>query len=288
MPLTVPGGVIYPIMIRRLLVSVGFPWTTRILGFLNLFLTIVALTIFFWISPKTSKSFGCFGLRDAPKTRRALFQPKAFTEPTFALYALAGLLQFLAFYVPVFFLPTYGSRHLDLSPDLAYYMLAVLNGSSAFGRTLPSLIADKIGAFPVLVGSTFASSAVLFGWIGVHNLGGFIVFVILFGFFSGVLIICNPVCVTLKPISPDLSVFGTRLGMILVPVGAGVLISGPAAGALVKEDDFVKMQVFSAVIMAAAAVLLLYPWMVTERVKNMEKQRQQEREAEQGTTLEKV
>jgi fucose permease len=288
MSLTIPGGVIYPIMIRRLLVSVGFPWTTRILGFLNLFLTIVALVIFFWISPKTSKSSGCFGLRDAPKSRRALFQLKAFIEPTFALYALAGLLQFLAFYVPVFFLPTYGSRHLGLSPDLAYYMLAVLNGSSAFGRTLPSLIADKIGPFPVLVASTFASSAVLFGWIGVHNLGGFIAFTVLYGFTSGVFITCSPVCVTLKPISPDLSVFGTRLGMILVWVGAGVLIGSPCAGALVKGDDFVKMQVFSAVIMAAAGIALLYPWMVTERVKKMEKQRQQELEAAREITLEKV
>jgi fucose permease len=237
MPLTAPGGVIYPIMIRRLLVSVGFPWTARILGFLNLFLAIIALAIFFSISPKTSKSSGCFGLRDAPKSRRALFQPKAFTEPTFALFALAGLLQFLAFYVPVFFLPTYGSRHLGLSPDLAYYMVAVLNGSSAFGRTLPSLIADKIGPFPVLVASTFATSAVLFGWIGVHNLGGFIAFNVCYGFCSGIFITCSPVCITLKPISPDLSVFGTRLGMILVWVGFGCLIGGPSAGALVKGDS---------------------------------------------------
>ena len=269
MSLIIPGGVIFPIMIRRLLVSVGFPWTTRILGFLNLFLTIVALAIFFWISPKTPKSSGCFGLRDAPKSRRALFQPKAFTEPAFALFVLAGFLQFLAFYVPVFFLPTYGSRHLGLFPDLAYYMLAVLNGSSAFRRTFPSLIADKIGAFPVFVASTFASSAVFFGWIGVHNLGGFVVFVILYGFTSGCFITCSPVCVTLKPLSPDLSVFGPRLGMILVWVGIGVLVGGPAAGALVKGDDFAKMQVFSAVIMAAAGIALLYPWMVTERVKKM-------------------
>jgi hypothetical protein len=48
----------------------------------------------------------------------------------------------------------------------------------------------------------------------------------------------------------------------------------------------VKAQVFSAVIMAAAGFCLVYPWMVTERFKKMERQREQE--AEQETTLEKV
>lgn len=275
-------------MIRRLISSLGFPWTARILGFLNLFLTIIALAIFFSISQKISKSSRCFKLRDPPKIRRALFRPKAFTEPTFVLFALAGLLQFLAFYVPVFFLPTYGSRHLDLSPDLAYYMVAVLNSASAFGRTFPSLIADKTGPFPVLVASTFTSSAVLFGWIGVRDLGGFIVFVVLYGFFTGVFITCNPVCVTLKPISPDLSVFGTRLGMILMCVGMGILVGGPSAGALVKGEDFVKAQVFSAVIMAVSGVALLYPWRQCEKVKKMEKQRQQEQGTERATTPAKV
>ncbi|KAK4542342.1 hypothetical protein LTR36_006798 [Oleoguttula mirabilis] len=274
------GGVIYPIAIRRLIVTVGFPWTARILGFLNLFLAIASLSIFFSIAPSTAKTTGVLKLREAPKSSQALFQPKAFIEPAFALFAFAGLLQFLAFYIPVFFLPTYGIQHLGLSPDLAYYMVAVLNGSSAFGRTLPSLVADKTGPFPVLVVSTFASSAILFGWIGVHNLGGFIAFVVLYGFFTGVFITCSPVCVTLKPISPDLSVFGTRLGMILVCVGLGVLIGGPSAAALVKGDDYVKAQVFAAVIMAAAGVALLYPWMVTERARKADQQQQQEAERE--------
>ena len=40
--ISIPGGVIYPIMFQRLFTEVGFAWTVRIDGFLSLFLGLFA------------------------------------------------------------------------------------------------------------------------------------------------------------------------------------------------------------------------------------------------------
>lgn len=63
--------------------------------------------------------------------------------------------------------------------------LSVLNASSAFGRVLPTVIADKVGVFNLIVPCTLICGALIFGMIGVVNAGGSMVVAILYGFFSG-------------------------------------------------------------------------------------------------------
>lgn len=63
--------------------------------------------------------------------------------------------------------------------------LSVLNASSAFGRVLPTVIADKVGVFNLIVPCTLVCGTLIFGMIGVVNAGGSMVIAILYGFFSG-------------------------------------------------------------------------------------------------------
>lgn len=43
------------------------------------------------------------------------------------------------------------AQELHTSGDMAYYILATCNGASFFGRVLPSLIADRLGAIETLL-----------------------------------------------------------------------------------------------------------------------------------------
>ncbi len=72
--------------------------------------------------------------------------------------------------------------------------------------------------------------------------------------FSGTLVSLPPsVAVTL---SPSLSVIGVRMGMLFVPIAAGLLVGNPIAGALVRSG-WINLQVFCGVVVACSGVSVL-------------------------------
>ena len=246
------GGVLFPVIFVRLQPRVGFPWTVRVLGFIQLACSATALPLLF-VGPAPPK----------PKTSRSLIHWHALKEPATSAYGVANLLMFAAYFIPLFYVPFFAIQSLGTSIELGFYLLAVLNAASAFGRLGSSIISVKIGPSKILIAAVIASSILLFGWIRVHNLGGFVVFVILFGAFSGILISANPVVVAHPVVSPSPAVIGTRLGMQWFATSIGVLVGAPIAGALAGRDGsreaFQKLQGFSGAIMAGGAMFLLIP-----------------------------
>jgi hypothetical protein len=63
--------------------------------------------------------------------------------------------------------------------------LAIQNGASIFGRTVPNILADMFGVVNVFIVVTFCTGALLFTLIGINSVGGVTIFAILYGFFSG-------------------------------------------------------------------------------------------------------
>lgn len=110
------GGVIYPIMISRLIPKVGFGWAMRIAAFLILFLLILAIV--------TVKSR--FPPNKQHVTRKQMMVP--FSEPVFVALN-AGLCLFtFGMFVPInFFVVEATSR--GMSPDLAHYLVAMFNAA---------------------------------------------------------------------------------------------------------------------------------------------------------------
>jgi len=162
----------------------------------------------------------------------------------------------------MFFVPFYAIQRLGTTPQLGFDLLAVLNGASAFGRIGSSLISQKVGASRLLLTAVVTSSVMLFAWIGIHTLADFVVFCVLFGFFSGILISANPVAIAHPVISPTPGVIGTRLGMQWFATSIGVLVGAPIAGALGDDGTdkaFRKLEIFSGVTMAAGACFFLVP-----------------------------
>jgi len=70
------GGMLYPLIVKELLPQIGFAWTTRVLGFLNLALLCIVIA---FMRPRLP-----------PRKSGPVIDWSAFREPTYALY-VAGL-----------------------------------------------------------------------------------------------------------------------------------------------------------------------------------------------------
>ena len=70
------GGIIYPIILHKLIPRVGFPWTVRIIGFIALGLLCIPCAI--------------LQMRTIPPTKRKLIDFSTFTELPLVLFIIGG------------------------------------------------------------------------------------------------------------------------------------------------------------------------------------------------------
>ncbi|KAJ5425657.1 Major facilitator superfamily domain general substrate transporter [Penicillium sp. CMV-2018d] len=224
------GGVIFPIMIQRLIPEVGFAWAMRAGAFVILFLlTIANLTIRSRLPPSPR-----------PISRAALTQP---LKETKMLLVIAGftLLTF-GVYIPIDYLVAEGLSS-GISANLSQYLLAILNAGSFFGRLGAGIIADRIGTYNVFaVVCYLAGIFILAIWIPATSTAGTIVFAVLFGCCSGAYVSLAAALV-----------IGYRVGLIFLFASIGGLTTNPIAGAILSHDNgsYIGMKVFAGVLLLA-------------------------------------
>lgn len=185
-------------------------------------------------------------------------------EWSFSAYGVANFLVFMAYFVPVFYVPIFAKEALDTSTDLSFYLVAVLNAGSAIGRIGSALLTYRVKPSYILLTSVVASAILLFGWIGVHSVASFVVFCVLFGAFSGVLISANPLVIAHPVVSPTPSMIGTRMGMQWFATSVGVLVGPPIAGLIEGHggsNGFLGLQTFSGAGMTVGGAFLMVPLM---------------------------
>jgi len=237
------GGVIYPIIFRRLLDTVGFGWATRVIGFVTLAILIVA---------------GMMMQPLGPRSTRKLFEVDAWKEAPFVSFTFSAFFSFAGLLVPFFLVANYGQSQVGLSQDLSFYALAILNGAQLFGRLIPALISDWVGPEMILLGGNTLIFVVAFCWIAIHNSAGYLVWLVFYGFMSGIPTVL-PAAV-LPYICPNLAVIGTRLGMLYAAAGVGFLISTPVALTLLSDaGGFLGPQCWTGACLALAAVFNFLP-----------------------------
>jgi hypothetical protein len=201
-------------MFRNIQPNAGFGWGVRAIAFVMLGTLLVALVILGrHKQPKSAKR----------RTFKTLFAFSALKEPRFLAFTISLFFIFLGFYIPLFYIPLYAHYSLRMSDDLAYNLVAIVNAGSFFGRVLPFLVE---GLPPVynLTFWTAASALLLFCWIAIRNVAGFIVWTVLYGFASGVIISASPSVVAHKTLCPDLAQIGSRLGLSWAFAALGILI----------------------------------------------------------------
>ncbi|KAJ5646157.1 hypothetical protein N7490_002529 [Penicillium lividum] len=238
------GSVIFPIVFHKLIGPLGFGWTTRIIAFIAL-----AGLIFAWIVMEQRLP--------PPKQARSLVDLSAFREPVFVVFSFGLFFAFVGLYFPFFYLPGFFSSSLHASYNISFYIIAILNAASVFGRITPGLLADRVGSLNTLIPISLIASVLSFSWIGIHNEAGAIVFACLYGYVSGAIVSLPPTIIT--RLSPNMATVGARMGMCFTFAGTGLLIGNPIAGALLDLQDaiFWKAQLFTAVMVVTGSAFFI-------------------------------
>lgn len=180
------GGVVYPLILQALFPKLGWAWSTRIIGFINIALLILA------------NLFIKSRLPSRPATRESIMPDfRIFRDPVFALTTLGVFFIEWALFVPLTYLTSYAiSKGID--ETLSYQIIAMLNAGSCLGRWLPGLVADKIGRFnAIIITIIICMVSTLALWLPAgDSIALIIVYAVIFGFASGSGISLTPVCVS--------------------------------------------------------------------------------------------
>ncbi|TVY92528.1 Aspyridones efflux protein [Lachnellula willkommii] len=194
------GGVIYPVVLRRLIVQIGLTWAIRVVAFIMLGTLLISIAV---MKPRLP-----------PRKAGPLINTAALRVPVFMVWLLAVFFIFIGLYTPFFYVETYA---LNL------------------GRIFPSMIADKIGNLSVMVPAVLVSGIVLLGWIAVESQEALIGVTVLIGLTSGS--IQAVLAANVPFLMPGLSKIGTNIGMTLFAAGLGLLIGSPVAGAILDAQS---------------------------------------------------
>lgn len=154
-----------------------------------------------------------------------------------------------------------------LSQTISFYSLSILNAASVFGRTIPNALADKVGAFNLILPCCSCATVLIFAMLGAKTPGGAIAFAILFGFFSGSYVsLLSPVFISM---SKDVAEIGVRVGFAFIVVGLAALSGTPIAGALLARTNngFYAPIVFSGISTAIGSGLLVLSRFIQARDK---------------------
>lgn len=150
------GGIIYPIVLFKLIDEIGFPWSVRVIGFICLATLIPPVLL--------------LRQRVKPPRVRAIFDTTAFTDGGWLLFTFGSLLGFAGLYVILFYLSYYGLATGTADASMSFYIVPILNASSMFGRTLPNWLSDKTGPFNVLIPGAVICGVLVLCMQAVHSL----------------------------------------------------------------------------------------------------------------------
>ncbi|KAJ4263060.1 hypothetical protein NW762_006673 [Fusarium torreyae] len=217
------GGIVFPIFLQKLLPSIGFGWTTRILGFIILGLTVPATVFMRSRLPRQNKLTSVW-------PDFSIFKDLKFTFSACGIFFMEWGL-----FVPLTYIVSYAGRNSG-NTNSSYTLISILNAGSLLGRFLPGLLADKIGRFNVILltlGLCIISAFAL--WLPAGDSQAMIIaFSVVFGFASGSNLGLTPVCVGQLCDPRD---YGRFISTAFMVASFGTLSSLPIAGAILEAGD---------------------------------------------------
>ncbi|CCT72380.1 related to monocarboxylate transporter 2 [Fusarium fujikuroi] len=239
------GGVIFPIMITRMIERNGYPWALRTAAFLILGLQVIACLT---VRPRQ---------KPVPKKLPAGRLAAPFTEPAFALLLAGIFILTYGMYIPIDYLPLSGLQEAHMSVNMSQYLVAIMNAASLFGRLGAGYGADIIGRwnmFIIACGVTGISNLAV--WIPATKSSITIGYAIMFGFASGAFVsLVGALPVSVSPI-PEL---GYRMGIVFLVISIPALTMAPIGGAILQHasNGWVSLKVFAGVMCLVGSAIIL-------------------------------
>ncbi|KAG9245014.1 major facilitator superfamily domain-containing protein [Calycina marina] len=240
------GGIIFPLILQKLFTVVGFAWSMRLVGFLLLFLLIIANILV------RSR------LPTKPMTNLRNITPdlSLFKSLPFAFVTLSIFLMEWGIFVPLTYIAAYSNAQ-GHSTSFGYHIIAILNAGSFFGRFFAGIVADMIGRVNTLILSIILCIITCFAlWMPAGDSKPMIiVFAIIFGFVSGSNLSLSPVCVGQMCATEN---YGRYFATCWIMVAFGTLTGLPIAGVIltVCDGEYWGVIMFTGLAYAGAALAL--------------------------------
>ena len=218
------GGVVIPLVLRGMLSKYGYTWSVRILGFIFLACLTVSNIL---VRPR---------LPPSPQAKKAkIFSLQLFGDPAFSFFTVSLFGIEVVLFGALGILPTYASLGADYPAATGFYLIAIMNGSSCFGRIIPGFISDIVGRFNVLgvmMVATLVLMLVIWLPFGQTSLTALYIFVALFGFCTGSWMAMAPACIGQLSGAQH---FGRYFGTSYFIASLATLVCIPISGELVER-----------------------------------------------------
>ncbi|KAI0136127.1 MFS general substrate transporter [Hypoxylon sp. NC0597] len=255
------GGIVFPIFLQAVIPKLGFAWATRIIGFMLLFLSVIANVLIRSRLPPSSHPV------------RVLPDWSLFKDLKFSFCCAGVWFMEWGIFTPLTYIVSYAAAH-GQDPNDAYTLLALLNAGSFLGRFLPGFLADRFGRFNIItVTNALCVVTILAFWLPAGDSRAMlIVFAVTFGFASGSNLGLYPVCIGQLCEARE---YGRFFSTAMMTGSFGTLTSLPIAGALLgigggQEQGWLALILFAALSYAIAmscflgARVLAVSWRVKE------------------------
>jgi len=241
------GGVIFPVMLNHLINGrVGFGWGVRATAFLMTGLLLISNIL---MKPRLP-------MKKHRAPGESLDFRSIITDWPYWICVVASFLIFWGLFFPYFYLQLFAVLH-GVDKNLAFYSITVMNAATIFGRTIPSLVADKYGPLNVAIGMTAVASALIFAMLGITNATGMFAFAFFYGFFSGAYV--SLLSSILAQFARSVLEVGTRIGLAMFIAGFALLTGTPITGALLNPPKYTWWRgvTVSGVMMLSGVILLI-------------------------------
>lgn len=208
------GSLVFAFLTRYLIVHVGWQWTVRTLGLIAMAVTMVC-SQFVQPHPNFLSSTGSI-----------LVSSSVLKSRKFNLQMFCGLLQAMAYLIPLVYMASYGTT-LGFTSNQGATFIAVNNVANALSKVVLGHFADSIGKINMLTICCATSMITVYALWLIPNRSTFISFVVLYGVTSGPIISLIPACLS--------ETFGVQTyysvsGMLYLFRGIGNLLGSPIAG----------------------------------------------------------
>ncbi|KAK8206904.1 hypothetical protein M8818_004739 [Zalaria obscura] len=241
---SVTGGLIFPSIVRQLLPSIGFPWTTRIIGFFLLAFNLPGV-----LFART---------RLPPRRSGPVVEWAAFSELPYTFFVAGMFFVFWSIYFAFYYVGNFSRSIIHLGYTDSINLLLVMIAVGVPGRIIPNYVADRyVGPVQTLIPFVALAGIMFFAWIGVHDEGSEYVFACLYGTGSAGIQSLFPA--TLSSLTTDMKKAGTRMGMGFTIVSMACLTGPPLAGALIqanKDGQYLYAQIWAGCSMLLGVSLL--------------------------------
>ncbi|KAK3367618.1 major facilitator superfamily domain-containing protein [Podospora didyma] len=225
------GGLVFPTMVRQLLPSVGFAWTVRAIGFIQV---VTLFASFLGIRP-----------RIPPRKTGPVVDWMAFRELEYMFYALGSFCCFLGIYFAFYYVASFSRDIIGLSYTESLNLLLVMNGVGVIGRLGPNHMADRVGPINVFIPIAGIAGICVFCWMVVHSIASMYVWACFYGMAAGGIQSLFPA--GLSSLTTDLRKAGVRMGMVFTISSFATLTGPPIAGAILTASGgrYVGAQAFA-------------------------------------------